>query len=148
MGVTNAMPISSTEHWKTDTCRALTTGCPVWRPMKARGCVVLGDPERKLLVVWTPRASTTQRSSQWFAPRGFRRIPSRQPPAMAPQRIAALQPSGEVMTLEVTPEMTGWELKQQVKERQANWDELTRKTTNSSPMTRRSWTPGLLQMLL
>ena len=44
------------------------------------------------------------------------------------QRISALQPSGDVMVLEVTPEMTGKELKQQIKERKP-WDELTRRTT-------------------
>ena len=43
-------------------------------------------------------------------------------------KISALQPSGEVMVLEVTPEMTGKELKQQIKERKP-WDELTRSTT-------------------
>ena len=43
-------------------------------------------------------------------------------------RISALQPSGETMILEVTPEMTGHELKQQIKEGQP-WDDLTRKTT-------------------
>ena len=48
--------------------------------------------------------------------------------AMAMQRISALQPSGEILVLEVTPEMTGKELKQQIKERKP-WDELTRSTT-------------------
>ena len=43
-------------------------------------------------------------------------------------KISALQPSGEVMVLEITPEMTGCELKQQIKEGQP-WDELTRSTT-------------------
>ena len=35
------------------------------------------------------------------------------------------------MVLEVTPETTGWTLKQQIKERQP-WDELTRSTTSLS----------------
>ena len=39
-------------------------------------------------------------------------------------RIFALQPSGEVTVLEVTPETTGWALKQQIKEGRP-WDELT-----------------------
>ena len=42
--------------------------------------------------------------------------------------ISALQPSGEILVLEVTPETTGWALKQQIKEGQP-WDELTRSTT-------------------
>ena len=44
------------------------------------------------------------------------------------QRISARQPSGEVVVLEVTPEMTGGALKQQIKNKQP-WDELTRRTT-------------------
>ena len=47
---------------------------------------------------------------------------------MATQRISARQPSGEVIVLEVTPETTGKELKQQIKERK-RWGELTRSTT-------------------
>ena len=42
--------------------------------------------------------------------------------------ISALQPSGEILVLEVTPETTGCELKQQIKEGQP-WDELTCSTT-------------------
>ncbi|CAK9035170.1 unnamed protein product [Durusdinium trenchii] len=42
--------------------------------------------------------------------------------------ISVWQPSGEVMVLEVRPETTGCELKQQIKERQL-WAELTRSTT-------------------
>ena len=45
------------------------------------------------------------------------------------KRISARQPSGEVMFFEVTPEMTGRALKQQIKEGQV-WDELTRSTTS------------------
>ena len=45
-----------------------------------------------------------------------------------PAKISALQPSGELLVLEVTPETTGKELKQQIKEKKA-WDELTRSTT-------------------
>ena len=45
-------------------------------------------------------------------------------------RVSFLQPSGEVIVLEVTPEMTGWALKQQIKLRQP-WDELTRGTTSA-----------------
>ena len=44
------------------------------------------------------------------------------------KRISALQPSGEILLLEVTPETTGKELKQQIKDKQ-RWDELTHKTT-------------------
>ena len=44
-------------------------------------------------------------------------------------KISALQPSGEVLVLEVTPETTGRLLKQQIKEGQ-HWDELTRRTTS------------------
>ena len=47
---------------------------------------------------------------------------------MATQRISARQPSGEILVLEVTPETTGKELKQQIKERKP-WDKLTRSTT-------------------
>ena len=43
-------------------------------------------------------------------------------------QIAALQPNGESLVLEVTPETTGQALKQQIKERKS-WDELTRSTT-------------------
>ncbi|CAK8994593.1 Uncharacterized protein SCF082_LOCUS3991 [Durusdinium trenchii] len=45
------------------------------------------------------------------------------------KRISAQKPSGEVMVLEVTPETTGEELKQQIKQGQP-WDELTRSTTS------------------
>ena len=71
-------------------------------------------------------------------------------------RVSFQQPSGEVMVLEVTPEMTGWALKQQIKLRQP-WDELTRgttsaeivlKTTNCWPMLQRYWTLELLKILL
>ena len=44
-------------------------------------------------------------------------------------KISVLQPSGEIMVVEVTPEMTGRELKQRIKEGQPSWDELTRRTT-------------------
>ena len=44
------------------------------------------------------------------------------------KRISAVQPSGEILVLEVTPEATGKELKQQIKNRKF-WDELTRNTT-------------------
>ena len=43
--------------------------------------------------------------------------------------LSAVLPSGEVRAIEVTPEMTGLELKQQIKEGQLTWDELTHKTT-------------------
>ena len=43
-------------------------------------------------------------------------------------RISVLQPSGGLIVLEVTPETTGRELKQRIKEGQP-WDELTRSTT-------------------
>ena len=43
-------------------------------------------------------------------------------------RISALQPSGEVMVLDVSPEMMVHELKQQIKEAQP-WDSITCKTT-------------------
>ena len=43
--------------------------------------------------------------------------------------ISVLQPNGELLVLEVTPEITGRELKQQIKEGQP-WDELTRSTTS------------------
>ena len=43
--------------------------------------------------------------------------------------ISVRQPSGEVIVLEVTPETTGKELKQQIKDRKPSWDELTRNTT-------------------
>ena len=39
-------------------------------------------------------------------------------------RISVLQPSGGLIVLEVTPETTGRELKQRIKEGQP-WDELT-----------------------
>ena len=42
--------------------------------------------------------------------------------------ISVLQPSGEILVLEVTPETTGKELKQQIKDRKP-WDELTRSST-------------------
>ena len=44
-------------------------------------------------------------------------------------RISARQPSGESTVLEVTPETTGCELKQQIKLRE-NWDDLTSSTTS------------------
>ena len=44
-------------------------------------------------------------------------------------KISALQPSGQTLVLEVTPETTGRELKQQIKQGQP-WDELTRSTTS------------------
>ena len=44
------------------------------------------------------------------------------------QKLSVLQPSGEVLVLEVMPEMTVWEIKQQIKRGQA-WDESSRKTT-------------------
>ena len=43
-------------------------------------------------------------------------------------RVSALLPSGEAIDLEVTPEMTGWELKEHIKTRQP-WDEPTSSTT-------------------
>ena len=43
--------------------------------------------------------------------------------------ISALQPSGEVLVLEVTPDTRGHELKQQIKQGQP-WDKLTRSTTS------------------
>ena len=43
--------------------------------------------------------------------------------------ISALQPSGEILILEVTPDTTGRELKQQIKQGQP-WDKLTRSTTS------------------
>ena len=48
--------------------------------------------------------------------------------AMA-KRISAVQPNGEILVLEVTPETTGRLLKQQIKDGQ-HWDELTRCTTS------------------
>ena len=45
------------------------------------------------------------------------------------KRFSALWPSGEVMFIEVTPETTGRELKQQIKEGQHR-DELTHSTTS------------------
>ena len=44
------------------------------------------------------------------------------------KRISALQPSGEILILEVTPPTTVRALKEQIKEGQP-WDELTRSTT-------------------
>ena len=45
-------------------------------------------------------------------------------------KISALQPSGEMLVLEVAPEITGRELnKQQIKLRQ-NWDDVTSSTTS------------------
>ena len=46
------------------------------------------------------------------------------------KRILARQTNGESMLLEVTPETTGKELKQQIKERKP-WDELTCSTTSA-----------------
>ena len=43
--------------------------------------------------------------------------------------ISALQPSGQTLVLEVTPETTGRELKQQIKQGQP-WDKLTQSTTS------------------
>ena len=43
--------------------------------------------------------------------------------------IPVLQPSGEVQAIEVTPETTGWALKQQIKESKRWDDELTCSTT-------------------
>eukprot|EP00913_Durusdinium_trenchii_P027500 g25790.t1 len=45
------------------------------------------------------------------------------------KRISAVQPNGEILVLEVTPETTGRLLKQQIKDGQ-HWDELTRCTTS------------------
>ena len=45
------------------------------------------------------------------------------------KRFSAVQPNGEILVLEVTPETTGRLLKQQIKDGQC-WDELTRRTTS------------------
>ena len=44
-------------------------------------------------------------------------------------KISTLQPSGEILVLEVTPDTTGLELKEQIKQGQP-WDKLTRSTTS------------------
>ena len=43
-------------------------------------------------------------------------------------KVSALQPNGDILVLEVMPGITGFELKQQIKEKKP-WDELTRSTT-------------------
>ena len=44
--------------------------------------------------------------------------------------VSVLLVNGETMGLEVTPEMRGWQLKQQIKEMAGRtWDEVTRSTT-------------------
>lgn len=45
------------------------------------------------------------------------------------QQISVLQPSGDVIVLDITPESTGRELKELIKDSQP-WDELTRRTTS------------------